>query len=87
MTQFHEGQEVEVATLVAGYALKQDEAGRWRKAKIVARLVNDRTTNLQRYEVQFPNGSRAIFDAEHIRAIQQDRPFWEEVLPHYETRD
>jgi hypothetical protein len=68
MTQFHEGQEVEVLTDPAfprgTYA--------WCKAKIVALTPygNDGTTG--HWHVQFPDGSRGAFDADHIRAVVSD---------------
>ena len=58
---FHEGQEVEVRINGTLFA----QAGKnfwWRKAKIVFPGGSP-------YWVQFPDGSRALFDAEHIRAV------------------
>lgn len=62
MTQFHEGQDVEVCELLATEFIDE---GRWRKAKIVGR-------HGQRYLVQFADRSTADFDAEHIRAVNPE---------------
>jgi hypothetical protein len=56
MTAFHEGQEVEVWCF---------PDGEWEKAKI----LGDRPFGLPGYWIQFPDGTRAVFDAEHIRAL------------------
>lgn len=53
MTQFHEGQEVEVYDY---------RPGGWCKAKIVGPY---RTSDY--IMVEFPDSTRAVFDAEHIR--------------------
>jgi|ERR1035437_1614701 hypothetical protein len=71
MAQFHEGQEVE--------ALRHEPATKrrgafdqWRKAKIIR---NDKVSYCGcticngGWEVKFLDGTRAVFDAEHIRAI------------------
>ena len=59
MTQFHEGQKVEVwgANMYP-----------WRKAKIVNEVfpTKDWPSKTSRYEVQFPDNTHALFDAEHI---------------------
>jgi len=52
MTQFHEGQEVEVWCF---------PDGDWEKAKLIWIWPT--------YKVEFPDGSRASFDAEHIRGV------------------
>ena len=58
--RLHEGQEVEVSNLpVFG--------DQWRKAKIVLAPSLKYPKEQQRYQVQFPDGTRAVFDAEHIR--------------------
>jgi hypothetical protein len=77
MTQFHEGQDVEVWKEVRtrGTDLHQNYVRRWCKAKIVYALKET-----PRYLVQFPepngkydvDGTRAVFDAEHIRAVERD---------------
>lgn len=65
MTKFHEGQEVEVT--------RRDPNipnWNWRKAKIVDGWL--KTTGpfyQQRLQVEFLDGTRAIFDADHIRAV------------------
>jgi hypothetical protein len=79
MTQFHEGQEVEVLA--------------WRKAKITALLR--RITDLDDgsrlidtfpdYEAQFSDGTRAVLDAEHIRAAPFENSGLNEELQKYET--
>ena len=51
--QFYEGQEVEVW---------MNPLDGWRKAKIVTMRSEHRAT------VQFPDSSRVVFDAQHIRA-------------------
>ena len=60
--QFHEGQEVEVwgANMYP-----------WRKAKIVAAEIHRGALGVPTgaYIVQFPDGTRGVFDAEHIRAV------------------
>ena len=59
--QFHEGEEVEAAHPDGHYPDRKN----WRKAKIVlTRFLAYRTYD---YLVQFPDGSRAFLDAEHIR--------------------
>jgi len=65
MTQFNEGQEVEVLT---DPAFPRGTFA-WRKAKIVAPTMH---THRELYTVQFPDNSRAVFDAAHIRST----PFW-----------
>jgi hypothetical protein len=60
MTQFHEGQEVEVNG-------EDVDMPRWEKAKIVR---GPALTAGEFYEVQFPDGTRAVFDAEHIKAVR-----------------
>jgi hypothetical protein len=77
MTQFHEGQEVEV--------LCDDEQGRsmmfWRKAKIVPSALPDGVHHC----VQFPDGTRAVFDAMHIRAAEH-RDTFDLMLDHAPVR-
>jgi hypothetical protein len=60
MTDFYEGQQVEVP-----------EPLRWRKAKIIT-VVECRGEVPWQYLVEFPNGLRAHFDAAHIRAVVDD---------------
>jgi len=64
MTQFHEGQEVEVwgANMYP-----------WRKAKIVGNTGKWGAPALPEndkhyFVVEFPDSKRAVFDADHIRA-------------------
>jgi hypothetical protein len=68
MTQFQEGQDVEVYS-----SCELLDERYWRKAKIVARYYNGVVAE---YEVQFPDGTRAISDA--IRADLQKE--WESDL-------
>jgi hypothetical protein len=59
--QFREGQDVEVWVYPVRWGdPNQDD---WRKAKIVRGAG-------EFYEVQFLDGTRAVFDAEHIRAVE-----------------
>jgi hypothetical protein len=59
MTQFHEGQEVEVTqSFDCGVAIYG-----WRKAKIVCEYPNGVA-----HLVEFTDGSRRIFREDHIRA-------------------
>ena len=65
---FHEGQEVEVfedVLIVHGPATCRC----WRKAKIVGQTMGPFAPE-PGYIVQFPGGSRGVFDAEHIRAAK-----------------
>lgn len=68
MTQFHEGQEVEVVQ-PTNHPVEGWPGYYWRKAKIVRdRAKSGRAP--EGYEVvQFPDGARAVFDAKHIRVI------------------
>jgi hypothetical protein len=63
MTQFHEGQDVEVWN---GFDNLSSPGGAskplWTKAKIVREYLEPNT-----WVVVFPDNSRAFFDAEHIR--------------------
>jgi hypothetical protein len=58
MTQYHKGQEV-IVCVDAVNAL-------WSNARITSRMVL-KLTAADEYEVAFPDGSRAVFDADHIR--------------------
>lgn len=60
MTRFHEGQDVEVYT-PGRYA--SSDVTEWRKAKIV--IPPGKLPGL----VQFPDRTRGVFDAEHIRVV------------------
>jgi hypothetical protein len=62
MTQFHEGQDVEVlmAPKKHGFACE-------------AKIVEIAPVGHPAYWlVQFPDGTRAVFDAEHIRAAEEE---------------
>ena len=63
MSQFHEGQDVEVLACLTD---SKFERPGWRKAKIVR---GPALTAGEFYEVQFPDGTRRVEDAAHIRAI------------------
>lgn len=70
MTQFHEGQEVEVSAEFNGGM--PNGFTTWRKAKIV-QIIPDGTEHWDSrdgHEVQFPDGHRAVFNADHIRATE-----------------
>ena len=79
MTQFHEGQEVEVAKAWKNCpsthcersqeCRSPHECNGWRKAKIIRMAPDGGAIFNPVYEVQFPDGRRAVFDAEHIRAV------------------
>jgi len=64
MTQFHEGQEVEVAIGIQGIGDPPSMA--WRKAKIVNFLVWT-----DRYEVEFADGTHGLFAESDIRKIER----------------
>jgi hypothetical protein len=65
MTQFKEGQQVEVLQ----YGKTSQDPDVWRKAKLGYALpTNDKA--LRSYRVEFPDGTRGVFDADHIREAQ-----------------
>ena len=73
MTQYHEGQEVEAKR---SYLPVIPSQGGWCKAKIVrwieleARRMKGMLPNSKgHYEVEFLDGTRGVFDADHIRAV------------------
>jgi hypothetical protein len=66
MTQFHEGQEVEVVGLMWD-GLDPESAWKWRKAKILYYV--ERTGGIDWYEIEFANGTRGVFETDHIRAL------------------
>ena len=62
--QFHVGQDVEVAPL-------SEMFGAWRKAKVVNyEPYFHGAHEPDRYFVQFHDGTRGVFDAEHIRDVE-----------------
>jgi len=68
MTQFHEGQEVEVAPL-------SEMFGVWRKGKIINVLKRGKIVNVVKLEnhpwcVELADGSRVLVNADHIRAVE-----------------
>lgn len=69
MSQFHEGQEVEIYEL--GNAIHSVDSRNWRKAKIVRHSWDHPG---YRWEVQFPDGTRAALDAEHIMEAKEPEP-------------
>jgi len=73
MTQFHEGQDVEV------YGQTNTYPRDWRKAKI-RHPGGDKYIGEWWY-VQFPSGDRGCFAAEHIREINPDLEHAPERLP------
>jgi hypothetical protein len=60
MTQFHEGQDVEIAD-------RNTDFGVWIKAKIIA-IYDDIGAAI----VEFNDGTRRTLDTQHIRALQDD---------------
>lgn len=64
MTQFHEGQDVEVWGTLGEW----DSCHTWLKAKIVRSLECEECGTL--WKVEFPDGTRGIFDAGQIREVQ-----------------
>ena len=77
MTQFHEGQDVKVLTMVSSCG--NADVPYWRKAKIVPWPRRE----ADRWRVQFPDGKRGVFDAADIRAVS-DAGDWE-VWPNAST--
>jgi hypothetical protein len=63
MTHYHEGQEVEVAMVEMIGVLG---GLRWRKAKIIKAACQQ-----DKWLVEFPDGTRAIYDVDHIREATQ----------------
>jgi hypothetical protein len=67
MTQFMEGQDVEVLTTVSSCG--NADLPYWRKAKIVSVHEQINLWPGSAYEVQFPDGTRSVSDTKHIRAL------------------
>jgi hypothetical protein len=69
--QFHEGQDVEVAEIRGDPRSFRV----LRKAKIVRRAFSyigcSKKEDFEQWQVQFPDGSRGVFDAAHIRALRR----------------
>lgn len=68
MTQFHEGQEVEVLQAVEDFTqivFPSFDRGIWRKAKILT--ISRPNEPPQTCSVIFPDGTSGVFDEEHIR--------------------
>jgi hypothetical protein len=84
MTQFHEGQEVEVKI----YA-REAMCNQWWKAKIVKRdhMTDADRMNEKLVPVRFTDGTRGVFDVKHIRAAlkpETSKPFIEAGDPEFE---
>lgn len=75
MTQFHEGQEVEIL------AYLDTTEPEWQKAKIVREFLDGAA-----WEVQLPNGARAAFKPEHIRAALTRAEIAQDFLKHATLR-
>jgi hypothetical protein len=73
MTQFHEGQDVEVFMTWATRmdATRGTEMGNWRKAKIVYCQPVPPSWRGKFCLVQFPNRRRDMFAADHIRTTKE----------------
>jgi hypothetical protein len=70
MTQFHEGQDVEVARAPQG--ARPAKCRVWEKAKIVSAIDYPPTNVVHtQYEVQFPDGLRDVFDEAHIMPARE----------------
>jgi hypothetical protein len=71
MPQFHEGQDVAVRICEAD-PIRHGFHVRWNKAKIVTWPRRE----ADRWRVQFPDGTRAVFDTSHIRTVAnaEDQP-------------
>ena len=74
--QFHEGQEVEVQYDDGEWGSPRDTI--WRKATIL-------DCEVDYYRVQFPDGTRATFDAAHIRPVSPSGKFVEWPSPPIST--
>ena len=72
MTQFHEGRDVEVHY---PFSRSNEATWPWCKAKIVFAKSNSD------YVVQFPDGTRGVFDAAHIRPATYARSSFQELSP------
>jgi hypothetical protein len=67
MTQYHEGQEVEVYKVTQDAYAGFKERRRWYKAKIVSLPY---TTYSTQHQVMFLDGTRAAIDEDHIRPVE-----------------
>jgi hypothetical protein len=65
MTEYHEGQEVEVEPL-------SEMFGAWRKARIVRSYLSNDEFGPRKYEVEFADGTRGAFDTIRIRALLEE---------------
>jgi hypothetical protein len=79
MTTFREGQDVEVLRDAPEYS---EGVTAWRKAKIVSASAQGRET----WIVQFPDGTRAVYDAAHIRAAPFANSGLNEELQKHEAK-
>jgi hypothetical protein len=66
MTQFIEGQDIEVARAPQG--ARPTKCRVWEKAEIVERRISREYSPGAWYCVQFHDGTRGVFAAAHIRA-------------------
>lgn len=66
MTQFHEGEDVEVYNY--GTAIHSVDARNWRKAKVIKEAHSLKSDWVGFQTVQFSDGSRGVFDEQQIRA-------------------
>lgn len=74
MSEYHEGQEVEVQIHNALPKRPDPYLDEWRKGKIVeiggtALGWPEKQLTVLHFTVQFPDGTRAVFDAAHIRVV------------------
>src|SRR5271156_4737398 len=71
--RFHEGQEVEVRTAFREQSPAAPYGGvsNWCKAKVIykTKIMHE---DVAGYMVKFPDGTHAVFDGEHIRAVGLD---------------
>jgi hypothetical protein len=70
MTQFHEGQEVEVATTALESRGGRAYTRKWRKARIDYRnciAIEGPLPRKEKWHVIFADGTRGVFDEDHIR--------------------
>jgi len=83
MSEFHEGQEVEVRVSEDGQIYRE-----WHKAKIIPHVydsVTAKTPGL--YRVQFPDGTSCVFDTAHIqKRTRSYDPICDAVAVHFMDR-
>lgn len=70
--QFHAGQEVEVYIVTQAPRPIYRPSYEWSKSKIIGWSEHASAGSIPNgYEVRFPDGTRAVFGAQHIRAIDK----------------